>query len=187
MNEILSCKGPSYHFRNNNIHETKLRTKRIYFLGRKIQNLLPIEFIEFEILKKVFLQISQNSQENTCARVSFLIKFQKKKETLAQIFSCEFCEISKSIFSTEHLQTTTSDFNIYGNNYLKIFFCILRNENKKCQELHCMLIYFLIYLFIDVLIFIRGHVYVYAYPIYLSIYLSILSIYIYIYACKSLN
>ena len=25
--------------------------------------------------KKVFLEISQNSQENTCARVSFLIKF----------------------------------------------------------------------------------------------------------------
>ena len=27
-------------------------------------------------MKKVFLEISQNSQENTCARVSFLIKFQ---------------------------------------------------------------------------------------------------------------
>ena len=27
-------------------------------------------------MKKVFLEISQNSQENTCARVSFLIKLQ---------------------------------------------------------------------------------------------------------------
>ena len=27
-------------------------------------------------LKKVFLEISQNSQENTCVRVSFLIKMQ---------------------------------------------------------------------------------------------------------------
>ena len=27
-------------------------------------------------VKKVFLEISQNSQENTCARVSFLIKLQ---------------------------------------------------------------------------------------------------------------
>ena len=26
-------------------------------------------------VKKVFLEISQNSQEDTCARVSFLIKF----------------------------------------------------------------------------------------------------------------
>ena len=27
-------------------------------------------------VKKVFLEISENSQENTCTRVSFLIKFQ---------------------------------------------------------------------------------------------------------------
>ena len=31
-----------------------------------------------------------------------------KKETLAQVFSCEFCEISKNTFFTEHLWTTTS-------------------------------------------------------------------------------
>ena len=29
-------------------------------------------------VKKVFLEISQNSQENTCSRVSFLIKLQAK-------------------------------------------------------------------------------------------------------------
>ena len=28
------------------------------------------------LCKKVFLEISQNSQENTCVRVSFLIKLQ---------------------------------------------------------------------------------------------------------------
>ena len=33
----------------------------------------------------------------------------QKKETLAQAFLCEFCEISKNTFSTEHLQTTASD------------------------------------------------------------------------------
>ena len=32
-----------------------------------------------------------------------------KKETLAQVFSCEFCEISKNTFFTEHLRTTTSE------------------------------------------------------------------------------
>ena len=31
-----------------------------------------------------------------------------KKETLAQVFSYEFYEISKNTFSTEHLQTTAS-------------------------------------------------------------------------------
>ena len=56
-------------------------------------------------LKKTFLEISQNSLGNTCARVSFLIKLLAsacnfiKKETLAQAFSCEFCESSKNTFS----------------------------------------------------------------------------------------
>ena len=60
-------------------------------------------------LKKVFLEISQNSQENTCARASFLIKLQAlvahfiKKATQAQVFPCEFCEISQDTFFTEHL------------------------------------------------------------------------------------
>ena len=33
-----------------------------------------------------------------------------KKETLAQVFSCEFCEISKNIFFTEHLWTTATAY-----------------------------------------------------------------------------
>ena len=36
---------------------------------------------------KVFLEILQNPQENTCAR-----------ETLTQVFSCEFCKIFKNTF-----------------------------------------------------------------------------------------
>ena len=31
-----------------------------------------------------------------------------KKETLAPVFFCEFCEISKDTFFTEHLWTTAS-------------------------------------------------------------------------------
>ena len=56
-------------------------------------------------MKKVFLEIPQNSQEYTCTRVSFLIKLQAsacnfiKKDTLAQVFFSEFCEISKNTFS----------------------------------------------------------------------------------------
>ena len=57
-------------------------------------------------VEKVFLEFSQNSQENTCARVSFLIKLQSyfKKDTLTQVFSCEFCEISRKAFFAEHLR-----------------------------------------------------------------------------------
>ena len=60
-------------------------------------------------VKKVFLEISQSSQENPCARASFLIKLQAeaynfiKKGTLAQVFSCEFCEILRTPFYIEHL------------------------------------------------------------------------------------
>ena len=34
-----------------------------------------------------------------------------KKETLAQVLSCEFCQISKNIFFTEHLWATASEYN----------------------------------------------------------------------------
>ena len=50
-------------------------------------------------VKKVFLEISQNLQGNTRARVSFLFKKFIKKETLAPVFSWGFCEISKNNFS----------------------------------------------------------------------------------------
>ena len=56
------------------------------------------------VLQKVFLKISQNSRKNTCARISFVIKLQAescnfiKRETLTQVFSCEYCEIFKNTF-----------------------------------------------------------------------------------------
>ena len=64
-------------------------------------------------VNKVFLEISQNSQENTCARDSVLIVAGGacnfiKKESLAQVFSCEFCEIFKNAFFTEHVWATAS-------------------------------------------------------------------------------
>ena len=45
--------------------------------------------------RKVFLKISQNSQENTCAESLFLYQ---KRNTVAQVFSCEFCKIFKNTF-----------------------------------------------------------------------------------------
>ena len=51
-------------------------------------------------VKKVFLKISQNSQENTCATVPFF--FQTcifiKKETLTHVFCCKFCDIFQNTF-----------------------------------------------------------------------------------------
>ena len=51
--------------------------------------------------EKMLLEISQYSWENTCVRISFLIK-------LARVFYGEFCEISNNIFFTEHLWATAS-------------------------------------------------------------------------------
>ena len=63
-----------------------------------LQNQVVEAVVQRCSVKKVFLKILQISQENTSARVSFLIKLQEsiRKETLAQVFSCEFCEISKN-------------------------------------------------------------------------------------------
>ena len=77
----------------------------------------------------MFLKISQNSQENICARVSFLIKLQVfiKKETLAKVVSCEFCEIFTNTFfhrtplvaaSTTRLRNTEFEVIIVSFNQL---------------------------------------------------------------------
>ena len=58
----------------------------------------------------VVLEILQNSLENTCAIVSFLIKLQViKKEALAQVFSCEVCKISKNTLFYRTPLVTASD------------------------------------------------------------------------------
>ena len=70
-------------------------------------------------VKKVFLEISQNSQESTCTRDSFLIKLQAwpailfKKESLAQVFSCEFCEISHKTLFYRTAQVATSKIIVF--------------------------------------------------------------------------
>ena len=46
-------------------------------------------------VKKVLLEILQSSQEKTCARASFIIKFQAS----GYVFFCEFCEIANNTFS----------------------------------------------------------------------------------------
>ena len=57
-------------------------------------------------LNKCIKRILQNLPENACIGVSFLIKLQTsglqrmKKETLIQVFFCEFCEIFKNAFFT---------------------------------------------------------------------------------------
>ena len=50
--------------------------------------------------------VPQNSQKNTCAKTSVLAEACDfiKKESLAQMLSCEFRDVFKSIFFKEHLR-----------------------------------------------------------------------------------
>ena len=45
-----------------------------------------------------------------------------KKETLAQVFSCEFCEIFKSTFFIEHLRWLLLNNVVWTDNVLLVFF-----------------------------------------------------------------
>ena len=94
----------------------------------------------------MFLEILQNSQENTCVRVSYLIKLQAeacnliRRETGAQMFSCEFSEISKNTFFTEHLRTTASDYQLFMVNMLQRGFQNGSVDTWKLNK-HCLLVY----------------------------------------------
>ena len=70
-------------------------------------------------VEKVFLEISQNLQESTCTSDSFLIKLQASlatlflKKSLAQVFSCEFCQISKNSFLYRTPQVAASKIIVF--------------------------------------------------------------------------
>ena len=99
----------------------------------------------------MFLEISRHSLENNFANFSFLMKLHRpqacnliKKETLAQVFSCEFCEISKSTFSY-----TTSPGDCFSTN--KNFVSILLNKcTLMCHDdMVCFFFYVSFLLFVS--------------------------------------
>ena len=81
--------------------------------------------------------------KSICARVSFSIRLQAKannfikKETLAQIFSCEFCEILKNIFSYRTPPVTASERDwFYQSSFWRLhiprmFTKLNMNDNKR--------------------------------------------------------
>ena len=82
-------------------------------------------------------------------RVAFLIKLQFlinfiKKEALAQVFSCEYCEISKNTFFTEHLWTTASSSRrlsvicyLWYSNWFKNETSLILNTNSEAYSEPC--------------------------------------------------
>ena len=74
----------------------------------------------------MLLKASQNSQENTCTRISFSVELQAckfiKKETRVHVFSSEICETFRNTFFTEHLRTTVSKAKVKKGSNLKYLF-----------------------------------------------------------------
>ena len=65
----------------------------------------------------------------TCA---ILVLSVKKIETLAQVFSCEFYEISKNTFFTEHLWATASENYWCNIRPVHIVIFLQENNHKQC-------------------------------------------------------
>ena len=68
------------------------------------------------VKKGVLRNFAKFTEKHLCQRLFF-----NKKETLAQVFSCEFREISKNTFFTEHLWTNASENNVVWNFRLPAF------------------------------------------------------------------
>ena len=60
----------------------------------------------FKTIKEITESIENSNRETAAWGLQL-----HKKETLVQVFSCEFCEISKNNFFTEYLRTTASTSN----------------------------------------------------------------------------
>ena len=74
-------------------------------------------------VKKVFLEISQNSQENTCARASFCNQIKKR-----------------NTFFTKHLNTTASLFLTALFNSSLFFGCFLGVQKRNIDLVRIMLL-----------------------------------------------
>ena len=83
----------------------------------------------------VVLKISQNSQENMC-QSHFLNKVAGlRPETLAQAFSCEFCEIFKNNFCAEYLRETASvNFTYRKQSNIRLIFSGIFSKNSKIEK-----------------------------------------------------
>ena len=75
------------------------KNKHPFFLKGGSPTLTSLRSSRLEVVyKKEFLEISQNSQEKTCARISFLIKFLKKR-LWHRYFPVNFAKFLRTAFS----------------------------------------------------------------------------------------
>ena len=93
-------------------------TSRVFCSLKSIQKKPP----------EVFLKTSQSSHEkNLCQSLFF-----NKKETLAQVFSCEFCDIFKNTFLQNNSGRLLLSIAI-------IYYCFLRYNRDLPKQFWCSL------------------------------------------------
>ena len=100
-------------------------------------------------VKKVFLEISQISQKNISARISFLITFSPeafnfiKNETPVEVFSCECWEMSKNTFFTGHYRWLLLElFCSNRNNSSKVVSWVTAVTVSKCSNKNSNTLFF---------------------------------------------
>ena len=88
--------------------------------------------------KKVFLEILQNSQENTCIRVSFLIKFPAlpasllKKRLWHQCFLPHFAKFLRTPYFIEHLWRLLVETCMFKGLQERVSFICNRGDTDEC-------------------------------------------------------
>ena len=78
----------------------------------------------------MLLKIWQNSLENNCVRVHFVIRLQAGRH----VFFSEFCQSLKNTYFVEHLPKTASVICLTVNNKVELNYAIKTNEMVKHDE-----------------------------------------------------
>ena len=94
------------------IYLRKMVAKLLYFYINSFSVNQQKQPLKVPYKKGVLRNFVKFTRKHLCQRRFFNkvegVKLSVKKDALAQVFSCEFCEISKNNFSTEHVQTNIS-------------------------------------------------------------------------------
>ena len=84
-------------------------------------------------VKKVFLEISQNWQENSCARFSFLIKF---RPVWHRCFPMNFAKFLRTLFLREHLPWLPMKLQLTIQRNYKIFYFLVFPKGRSIFRNH---------------------------------------------------
>ena len=120
-----------------------LFTKDNNFMEKRVRLFFKHEGIEAgarrRSVKKVFLEISQNSLENTCHRASFLIKLQTlfKKRLWHRCFPVNFAKFLRTPF----LQNTSGRLCFWKNTRISLICACCKNKDTELRlsHLHCFI------------------------------------------------